>query len=155
VTQDRQQREPSARAPALVGQWEHFPHRADMGVRGHGTTLDEAFASAAEGLTAVVVEPSDVEPIEKVDFTCSASDPELLFYDFMNTIVYEMAVGVRLFSRFRVRVDGNHLQAEAWGEKVDVKRHQPAVEIKGATFTQLAVGRSDDGRWLAQCILDI
>ncbi|TVP77470.1 MAG: archease [Thioalkalivibrio sp.] len=126
-----------------------------MGVRGHGTTLEEAFASAAEGLTAVVVEPSDVEPIEKVDFTGSASDPELLFYDFMNSIVYEMAVSARVFSRFRVRVEGNYLQAEAWGERVDVARHQPAVEIKGATFTQLAVGRSDDGRWLAQCILDI
>ena len=153
--QDGQRGEPSAEAPAPVGQWEHFPHRADMGVRGRGTTLEEAFASAAEGLTAVVVEPTDVEPIEKVDFTCSASDPELLFYDFMNSIVYEMAVSARLFSRFRVRVDGNHLQAEAWGERVDVERHQPAVEIKGATFTQLAVGRADDGRWFAQCVLDI
>lgn len=126
-----------------------------MGVRGHGTTLEEAFASAAEGLTAVVVELSDVEPVEKVDFTGSASDPELLFYDFMNSIVYEMAVSARVFSRFRVRVEGDCLQVEAWGERVDVERHQPAVEIKGATFTELAVGRSDDGRWFAQCILDI
>jgi SHS2 domain-containing protein len=126
-----------------------------MGVRGHGATLEEAFASAAEGLTAVVVEPSDVEPVEKVDFTGSASDPELLFYDFMNSIVYEMAVSARVFSRFRVRVEGDCLQVEAWGERVDVERHQPAVEIKGATFTELAVGRSDDGRWFAQCILDI
>jgi len=126
-----------------------------MGVRGYGTTLEEAFASAAEGLTAVVVEPSDVEPVEKVDFTGSASDPELLFYDFMNSIVYEMAVSARVFSRFRVRVEGDCLQAEAWGERVDVERHQPAVEVKGATFTELAVGRSDDGRWFAQCILDI
>jgi len=153
--QDGPRRAPPAGVPALVGQWEHFPHRADMGVCGHGTTLEEAFASAAEGLTAVVVAPSDVKPVEKVDFTGSASDPELLFYDFMNSIVYEMAVSARLFSRFRVRVDGDYLQAEAWGERVDVERHQPAVEIKGATFTELAVGRSDDGRWFAQCILDI
>jgi len=141
--------------PAPVGQWEHFPHRADMGVRGYGATLAEAFAAAAEGLTAVVVEPSEVRPLEKMKFACSAPDPEFLLYDFMNSIVYEMAVGGRLFSRFRVHIDGDDLQAEAWGERVDVGRHQPAVEIKGATFTQLAVGRSDDGRWFAQCVLDI
>ncbi len=142
-------------APASSSQWEHFPHRADMGVRGFGATLAEAFAAAAEGLTAVVLEPSEVRPVERMQFACSASDPEFLLYDFMNSIVYEMAVGGRLFSRFRVQIDGDDLQAEAWGERVDVGRHQPAVEIKGATFTQLAVGRSVDGRWFAQCVLDI
>jgi SHS2 domain-containing protein len=38
---------------------------------------------------------------------------------------------------------------------VDVERHAPAVEVKGATLTELAVRRDDDGRWRAQCILDV
>ena len=38
--------------------WEHFPHEADIGVRGRGTSPDIAFAQAALGLTAVVTDPS-------------------------------------------------------------------------------------------------
>ena len=33
--------------------------------------------------------------------------------------------------------------------------HKPAVEVKGATFTELAVRQDPDGRWRAQCIVDV
>jgi SHS2 domain-containing protein len=29
------------------------------------------------------------------------------------------------------------------------------VEIKGATFTALLVRQQPDGRWVAQCVLDV
>ena len=34
--------------------WETFPHEADVGVRGFGNTLAEAFAGAATALSAVI-----------------------------------------------------------------------------------------------------
>ena len=141
--------------PALNVRWEHFPHVADMGVRGYGDSLEEAFAAAATAMTGVVTEPSGVAPLERVPLQCSAPDPEILLYDFLNAIVFEMAVGGRLFSRFRVHIDGCNLSADAWGEPVSRERHQPSVEIKGATFTQLSVRQAEDGRWIAQCVLDI
>lgn len=33
--------------------WEHFTHAADMGVRGVGTTKNEAFEEAAKALVAL------------------------------------------------------------------------------------------------------
>jgi len=47
------------------------------------------------------------------------------------------------------------LQATAWGEPIEVARHQPAVEVKGATYTELAVKRDEEGRWVAQCVVDV
>ncbi len=44
---------PSA-APAAAAGWEHFPHAADVGVRGFGKSAAEAFEQAARALTAVV-----------------------------------------------------------------------------------------------------
>jgi SHS2 domain-containing protein len=126
-----------------------------MGVRGHGETLGAAFEQAALALTAVITDLDRVEPREPVEIDCQAPDPEILLYDFLNTLVYEVAVGGRLFSRYEVRIEGNTLTARAWGELVDVARHQPAVEVKGATFTQLRVGQQPDGHWIAQCVLDI
>lgn len=141
--------------PVPPHSWEHFPHVADMGVRGFGDTLGEAFAAVAHAMIAVITEPEAVRPQIPVEIHAQAADPEILLYDFLNGLVFEMAVNGLLFSRFRVRIEDNRLLAEAWGEKTDVARHQPCVEVKGATFTQLKVRREDDGRWLAQCVLDI
>ncbi|TNF91131.1 MAG: archease, partial [Gammaproteobacteria bacterium] len=30
-----------------------------------------------------------------------------------------------------------------------------AVEIKGATFTELKVYRAENGEWVAQCVIDV
>jgi SHS2 domain-containing protein len=47
------------------------------------------------------------------------------------------------------------LEASACGEPVDNGRHAPAVEVKGATFTELQVRREPDGGWLVQCVVDV
>ncbi len=144
---------PRSRADAPL--WEHFPHEADVGVRGFGATPAEAFAHAAVALTAVVADPAAVEPRERVAVACRASDLELLLVDWLNALVYEMATRRMLFSRFEVAIDGTQLRAAAFGEAVDATRHRPAVEVKGATLTELRVARLEDGRWVAQCVVDV
>jgi len=135
--------------------WEHFPHQADMGVRGIGLTKEEAFTQAAMAMTAVITDLGIVDPIQPISMTCEAPDDELLLVDWLNRLVYEMATRKMLFSRFAVRVNGHLLQATAWGEPVDVTRHQPAVEVKGATYTALSVREDLRGRWVAQCVVDV
>jgi len=135
--------------------WEHFHHEADIGVRGIGATKEEAFAEAAVAMTAVVTDPAGVRPRDSVPIRCEAPDDELLLVDWLNALIYEMAVRHFLFGRFEVTIGGGRLDATAWGEPVDVARHRPAVEVKGATYTELAVRRLPDGRWLAQCVVDV
>lgn len=135
--------------------WEHFPHQADIGVRGVGPTLAAAFEQAALAMTAVATDPALVAPAESVEITCEAPDDELLLVDWLNGLILEMATRRILFSRFAVSLDGHRLQATAWGERADVDRHQPAVEIKGATYTELKVGQVESGLWVAQCVVDV
>ena len=135
--------------------WEHFSHAADIGVRGFGSTLAGAFEQAARALTAVVVDLDSVQAQHVVEIRCENPDPELLLVDWLNALVYEMAVRHMLFSRFDVRIDGPRLEARAWGENLDLSRHRPAVEIKGATFTELKLAQDADGRWTAQCVVDV
>jgi SHS2 domain-containing protein len=135
--------------------WEHFPHEADVGVRGLGATLEQAFEQAALALTAVIVDPAAVAPRESIRLSCEAPDAELLLVDWLNTLIYEMVTRNMLFSRFEVHLQGERLTAQVWGEAVEVVRHQPAVEVKGATYTALKVARQPDGSWLAQCVVDV
>ena len=135
--------------------WELFPHGADVGVRGFGTTRDSAFERAACALTAVITNPAKVVANESVSLSCEAPDEELLLTEWLNALVFEMATRSMLFSHFRVRSSGTHLEGEAWGEPVDVARHEPAAEVKGATLTALRVAKGEDGRWVAQCVVDV
>ena len=135
--------------------WEHFYHQADIGVRGWGPTPEAAFAQGALALTAVIVEPQDVTSRDPVDIACEAPDLELLFADWLNSLVFEMATRRMLFGRFDVRIEGNRLTATAWGEPLDRDRHHPAVEVKGATYTALRVAREAEDRWVAQVVVDV
>lgn len=139
----------------MKARWEHFAHGADIGVRGIGPSLADAFAQTALALTAVVVEPATVSPREPVSIRVAASDNELLLVAWLNALVYEMATRGFLFSRFDVELQNGALSGVAWGEPVDLQKHEPAVEVKGATYTELQVHRTADGAWMAQCVVDV
>lgn len=135
--------------------WEHFDHGADIGVSGYGADLAEAFAQAALAVTGIVTDPSGVDPRIAVNIICVEPDSELLLVDWLNAVIYEMAARGLVFGRFDVTIDGGgELHARAWGEPVDVQRHQPAVEPKGATYTALEVIERK-GRCSARCVIDV
>jgi SHS2 domain-containing protein len=134
--------------------WTHFPHDADIGVRGVGPTKAEAFRQAALALTAVITDPRRVAPVHAVPVACSAPTDELLLVEWLNSLVYEMAVRGMLFAEFSLEIDGTSLRATAYGEPIDVGRHEPAVEVKGATLTALEVTQGAEG-WRAQCVVDV
>ena len=135
--------------------WEHFAHGADIGVRGRGATQADAFAEAAVAMTAVMTDPQGIRADCRVDLRCAAPDAEFLLVDWLNALIYEMATRHMLFGRLAVTIDGHALRATAWGEPVDRARHQPAVEVKGATYTAVAVRQAADGAWEAQCVVDV
>jgi tRNA nucleotidyltransferase (CCA-adding enzyme) len=142
-------------ASVAAARWEHFAHDADVGIRGYGASPAQAFEQAALALTAAVTDPANVAARETVAITCTAPDLEILLVDWLNALVYEMATRRMCFGRFEVQIDGDRLQARAHGEPVDAAKHEPAVEVKGATYTALRVAERPRGSWLAQCVIDV
>lgn len=136
-----------------VPRWEHFAHGADVGVRGIGPTRESAFEQAALALTGVITDPAVVRSSVAVGIACEAPG-DVLLVDWLNALIFEMATRHLLFGAFEVAIDGSRLSATARGEPVDPVRHEPAVEVKGATFTALRVAE-DRGVWIAQCVVDV
>ena len=135
--------------------WEHFRHGADIGIRGIGLTRAQAFEQAAMALTAVVTAPKRIRCLAGIDIRRSSPDEEFLFLDWINALIFEMSTRDMLFGRFHVVLDESALSATAWGEPVDIERHCPAVEPKGATFTQLADRQTPGGACIVQCVVDV
>lgn len=104
----------------------------------------------AVALTAIV---TDAEIAEKtsVEVSCEAPDVELLLVEWLNAIIYEMAVRNMVFCRFKVTIADTRLRGSLWGEPVDQMKHAPACEPKGATYTALRVAQKPTalGRQLA------
>ena len=144
-----------AQASVAATGWSHFAHGADVGVRGVGATPARAFVEAARALFATVTDLESVRPLTPVAIACEAPDLRILLVDWLNALIYESATRKMLFSAFEVEIDGVRLTGRAYGEAIDIARHAPAIEPKGATFTALQVARREDGLWLAQCVVDV
>lgn len=145
---------PDDRSGFAVAGWSHFPHGADIGLCGHGPSLASAFEQVALAMTGVITD-QPVAAREHVEVSCEAPAPDYLLVEWLNAIVFEMATRRMLFGRYDVTIEGGRLTGILHGEALDVARHQPAVEVKGATYTALYVGREPGGGWVARCVVDV
>lgn len=135
-------------------QFETFEHEADIGIRGFGNSIKEAFENAAVALYSVMVNIDAVNPREKRTLTVSAPDRELLLVEWLNALLAISDIEHMIFSKFDVMLSGTTLTGVAWGETLDRDRHEPHVEVKGATYYLLSV-REQDGKYIAQCVVDV
>lgn len=134
--------------------WELFTHDADIGIRGIGENAAEAFEMGAMALTAVVTPPDKVPTKVKIKVELQENDIEMLFFDWINQIIFLMDAKKMLFGKFSIKIVENKLIAIIYGEEVSKFEGDFAVEIKAATLTELNVKREKD-HWLAQCVVDI
>jgi SHS2 domain-containing protein len=137
-----------------MSSYETFEHEADIGIRGFGATVEESFENAAKALYSVMVNVNAVNPVHKRSLTVSAPDRELLLVEWLNALLALSDIERMVFSKFQVKIDGVSLLGDAWGESLDRVRHEPNVEVKGATLHLLSV-REESGMFIAQCVVDV
>jgi len=136
-----------------MGEWQHFAHGADIGVRGRGETLAEAFKEAALAVTCIVADPGRVRPLDVVHVYCKVPDRDLLLAEWLNAIVFQMTTRHMVFSRFDVKINDCELTARIYGEPLDPLRHEASHHVRGVTDQDATVEHEADGSWLAQCTL--
>ena len=134
--------------------FETFGHEADVGIRGFGNTIGEAFENAALALYSVMVNINAVKQREKKTLFASAPDIEFLLVEWLNSLLSLSDIERIVFSKFEVTIEGLSLRGTAWGESLDRVRHEPKVEVKGATYHMLSVKRKA-GTYVAQCVVDV
>ena len=138
---------------------EHFEHGADVGVRGRGRTVAEAFEGAARALFLLLCEDlAGVRFEAGQPVACEAATLEELLVAFLNELIFFSESRSLVFGSFDVQIEsvGEHcrLTGRALGEPFNPDRHAFTVQPKGATFTALQVARRD-GEWVAQCVVDV
>ena len=138
--------------------FETFEHKADVGVRGTGKTKEEAFAECAKAMFSVMVDLETIDSKEKIDIEIETNDLESLLVDFLNHLLYLRDVNETLFNKFDLYIineeDGWKLNGKVVGEKINKKKHDIKSDVKAASYHQLKV-EEKNGKWLAQCVVDV
>ena len=134
--------------------YETFDHRADIGIRGYGKSVEEAFENGAKAMFSVMVDINDVKPVDKEDIDCEAPDLETLFVEWLNNLLSNAHLNGMLFCSFKVEINANKLRGSAWGERLEKHTDHLMTEVKAATYSMLKVVKEDDG-YIAQCIVDV
>jgi len=146
--------ETGANGSETINRFETFEHEADIGIRGFGKTMGEAFGNTALALYSVMVNINEVKQRENKTLVASAPDIELLLVEWLNSLLSLSDIERIVFSKFEVAIEGLSLRGTAWGESLDRVRHEPKVEVKGATYHMLSV-KKESGTYVAQCVVDV
>jgi len=138
--------------------WEHYEHTADIGIRGYGETLEEAFEAVAIALFDVMVNVEKVEKKEVREIEVEGEDLYSLLYNFLEELLILHDTEGLVFRDFEVKIEkteeGYKLKAKAYGEKLSEK-HEPKEEVKAITYHDMEIKQLPNGEWMAQLVPDI
>ncbi|MBC7221645.1 archease [Candidatus Bipolaricaulota bacterium] len=138
--------------------YELIPHPSDMGVRGIGSTVEEAFCEAARAMFSLMADLERIEPKEAVPFEVEAESLEDLFVRFLAELLFLRDTKGLLFGRFSLRItkekERYRAMGEAFGERFDPAKHGRGIDVKAATYNWVQV-EERDGTWIAQGVVDV
>ncbi|HLC36223.1 MAG TPA: archease [archaeon] len=139
--------------------FETFPHKADAGIRGYGKTLEEAFQEAGKAMFSIMVELKDVKPKTEIPVAAVSNTKDSLFIEFLNELIYLRDIHSMFFSEFELeRIlpmnAGYSLKGKAFGEKIDLKKHEVKTEVKAASYHQLKIEKTYKG-FMVQTVVDV
>ena len=135
--------------------FEIIDHTADVGLVVYGSTRKEVFINAAIGMFSLIVDPGKVSGTQQLEITLDADYYEELLVAWLNELLYLFDAENFIFSQFEIsRLNSDSLTAIAYGEKIDLSRHEIKTQIKAATYHQLKLKTEGEG-FSAQIILDV
>ncbi len=124
--------------------FEELSHTADVRIRVLAPTLDLLFADAFCALMETVFGEDRLGGWVK-EIHLEATDTETLLMDFLSEVLFICEVEGRVFRNAAVRTDGRSLTAVLDGEPFDRVRHAKGTEVKGISYSGLAITHDENG----------
>ena len=133
-------------------------HTADIFFVAKADTLPQLFNECALAVEETMVEVDQVQPKQKTKILAEADKIQNLLFDFLDDVVFFKDYKQLVFSKFEIDIkeeNGKYnLVCFAHGEKLDIVRHKPKVDVKAITMHEFKVEQVK-GVWKAQVLVDI
>jgi SHS2 domain-containing protein len=143
----------------FTGKFEFLEHTADVYVRAHGKTMEEAYENAALSMFETMTDTDKIAPVKEETVEVEAEDQYALLYSWLEALLVKFETENMLYSKFQIvswkeTTDIFKIKAKIWGEKFDPKKHPQKVGVKAITYHLMVIIREPD-RVILEFILDI
>jgi len=131
-------------------------HATDAIIEVTAKDLKEAFSVTADAVINLTLDQDKVEEKDQKEFSAQGKDLRYLLFSWLEEITFVLiTVG---FAIKRVEFDieeneGYKINAKAYGEPLDIHKHNFKVEIKAPTFYDMEI-RQDNGVFM-RFLLDL
>ncbi len=128
-------------------------HTADVKIWATAPTLEDLFSDAFNALMQVLY-GTDRHGGVRREISLDAEDNESLLMDFLSEALFITEVDRLVFAGATIHIRGCHLDATLDGEPFDPHRHAAGTEVKGISYSGLAIMRDANG-YMLDIVFDV
>lgn len=135
--------------------YEMIDHTADVCVRVSGNSLEEIFIGSAKAMMEVITDVEKVKPSREVPIIAHGENHEELLVKWLQEILYFHEVKKMVFKDFEIKLENaTGAVGKAYGEKIDLDKHEFYSNIKAVTYHNLKIISSND-KYRVDIVFDI
>lgn len=135
--------------------YEVFEHTADIGIHAFGSTIEELFCHAAEGMESLMVAPEQIRVMTSRQISVEGHDSISLLIAWLNELIFLFDTEYLLFRHFEIEaITETRVIGRADGEVYDRQRHDLSSAIKAVTWHEASIIHTNDG-YQARIIFDL
>ena len=126
--------------------YKFLDHSTDAIIEINAKDLKEAFSTAADAVINLTLDQDKVEEIETKEFVSQGKDLHYLLFSWLEEIPFILITEGFAIKRLEFNIEMNEtykIQATAFGENLDLKKHNFKVEIKAPTFYDMVIKNED------------
>ncbi len=120
-------------------------HATDAIIKVTAKDIDEAFTVAGQSVADITLDSKAVLNKEERRIAVSAEDLRYLLYNWLEAVIYLLITEGFAISEIKAKVEKTkqyNIEATAYGEPIDLKKHGFKVEIKAPTFHEMEINQN-------------
>ena len=122
--------------------YKFLDHATDAIIEINAKNLKEAFSTAADAVINLTIDQNKVEEKDTKEFTSQGKDLYYLLFSWLEEIPFILITEGFAIKRIEFNIEKNDsykISAKAFGETLDLKKHNFKVEIKAPTFYEMII----------------
>ena len=122
--------------------YKFLDHSTDAIIEINAKDLKEAFSVAADAVINLTLDQDKVEENESKKFVAKGKDLYYLLFSWLEEIPFILITEGFAIKRIEFNIEKNDvymINAKAFGETLDLKKHNFKVEIKAPTFYDMVI----------------
>ena len=122
-------------------------HATDAVVEITASTLEDAFIKAGESVVDIMLDASKIDEKKTKKTSVSGKDLEYLLFNWLEDIIFQVITESFAIKRFDIVITKDkeyRINANLYGERLDLQKHQFRIEIKAPTFHQMVINNNNN-----------